>query len=100
MDKEEKKKINKELEQKQLELEKEFHKTLGGKFIRTLLYIAVMFLILGLILAFLYHAFKLEQSVKDMAGHFITFGGRVSLFGAVFYSIWLPMFKREKKKKK
>jgi len=100
MNKEEKKEINKKLEQEQLNLEREFNKTPRGKLMSAVAIIAIIVMILGLLISFAYHVFDLEQSVQDFAGHCIEFSGGVSFFFAIFYVVILPSMKKEQPKNK
>lgn len=100
MNKEEKKEINKKLEQEQLNLEREFNKTPKGKLMNAVAIIVIIVMILGLLMSFAYHVFDLEQSVQDFAGHCIKFSGGFSFFFAIFYVVILPSMKKEQPKKK
>lgn len=100
MNKEEKKEINKKLEQKQLEIEREFHKTPKGKLMRAVAIIASMIMFLGLLISFAYHIFDLEPKVQEFAGHCIELSGGVLFFFAIFYVVILPSMKKEQPQKK
>lgn len=99
MNKEERKELNKKLQQEQLELEREFHKTTFGKIMKVIAIITVTVMALGLILAFSYHVFDLEQVVQDFADKCIKYSGETALFISILYGIILPTLKNNKDKK-
>lgn len=106
MDKEEKKKINKELEQKQLELEKEFHKTIFGKFMKVIVIMAMIAIAVGLIIGVfeaIVYAKNLDinkyQTIISLGDICFECGGKSVFYGMLFYACVLPALMKDKEKK-
>lgn len=99
--KKEKKIINKELEDEQIQLEKEFHKTLFGKSIKLIFSLSITFFVVGLICTVLFKIFNLKQSVLELGENFMEYSG-ISLFVCmliycIFVPEWMGKNKSEKK---
>lgn len=90
MTKEEKKAQNKKLEEEQLKLEKEFHKTPFGKFMKVLLILTIITMAVGLITAFASNIFNLNESIFDFAGKCIKYSSISSFICMIVYCIFVP----------
>ena len=99
MNKEEKKAINKELQEEQLRMEKEFHKTPFGKFMRVLLILTIIAMIIGFIIGFAGYAMELEQPIRDFASNCVKYGGISSFFCMMVYCIFVPEIMGNKEEK-
>jgi len=99
MNKEEKKAMNKKLEEEQLKLEKEFHKTPFGKFMKVLLILTIIAMAVGLITAFISNIFNLSESVFDFAGKCIKYSSISSFICMIVYCIFVPEIMGNKEKK-
>ena len=100
MNKEEKRARNKQFAEKQLNLEKEFHKTLFGKIIRIVLILAIITMALGLISAFSFHVFSLKESVFEFADKCMRYSD-IPLFVCSLIYCFLPnIMSKDKSSKK
>lgn len=90
MNKEEKKSQNKKLEQEQLKIEKKFHKTPFGKFIKVLLILTIITMAVGIITAFTSNIFNLNESVFDFAGKCMKYSSISSFICMIVYCIFVP----------
>lgn len=101
MDKKEEKKMkNKDLEQKQLNLEKDFHKTYFGKLMKILASLGITEIIVGLFILFLFYTFKLNNDTFEVAVRLLRSGGVLTFACAILYGIILPLLPKINKEEK
>lgn len=100
MTREEKKHINKKLEQEQRNMEKQFHKTLFGKIILVVLILTLSIEVIGFISALSYHIFNLKEPVLAFSDKCIKYTSIPSFICMIIYCILLPTATNKNKHKK
>ena len=99
MTREEKKHINKKLEQEQRNMEKQFHKTLFGKIIFVLLILTLSVEAIGIISVLSFHIFNLKESVFTFSEKCMKYTAIPSFICMIIYCILLPTMNKNKHKK-
>lgn len=100
MSEEEKKTMKKQLEEEQIKLEREFHKTLFGKIIKIVFILTILVMAMGLVSFIVGRILNLDESVFEFGEKCIKYSSISSFICMIVYCIFVPELMGEDKSQK